>query len=57
MTMITWLGIFLCLSQSALMSGLNLGLFSLGKLELQIEVKKGDPRAKRVLHFRDDAQA
>jgi metal transporter CNNM len=52
---LTWLGIVICLSQSALLSGANLGLFSLGKLELEVEAKKGNPRAKRVLGLREDA--
>jgi len=51
----TWLGILLCLSQSALLSGLNLGLFSISKLELQVEAKKGDSRARRILRIREDA--
>jgi metal transporter CNNM len=55
MTLLTWLGILVCLSQSAMLSGLNLGLFSLNKLELQVEANKGDPRARRVLHIRNDA--
>ena len=55
MNTLTWLGILVCLSQSAMLSGLNLGLFSLNKLELQVEAKKGNPQAKRVLHIRDDA--
>lgn len=38
-----------------MLSGLNLGLFSLGKLELQVEAKKGNPKAKKVLKIRDDA--
>ncbi len=33
-TTLTWLGIALCLSQSALFSGMNLGLFSVSKLVL-----------------------
>jgi len=55
MTALTWIGIILCLSQSATLSGLNLGLFSIGKLELEVESKKGNPRAKRVLGLRQDA--
>lgn len=55
MTLFTWLGILLCLSQSAMLSGLNLGLFSIGKLELEVEAKKGNARAKRVLGLREDA--
>ncbi|TVQ75834.1 MAG: DUF21 domain-containing protein, partial [Balneolaceae bacterium] len=55
MTALTWAGIILCLSQSATLSGLNLGLFSIGKLELEVEAKKGNPRAKRVLGLREHA--
>jgi len=32
MTLLTWFGILLCLSQSAMFSGMNLGLFLLSKL-------------------------
>ncbi len=55
MTLLIWIGIFLCLSQSAMLSGLNLGLFSLSKLELTVQARKGDQRAKRVLELREDA--
>lgn len=55
MTQLTWAGILICLTQSAMLSGLNLGLFSLSRLELQVEAKKGDPNAARVLRFREDA--
>lgn len=55
MNQLTWIGIVFCLSQSAVLSGLNLALFSLSKLELEVEAKKGDPRARRVLEFRRDA--
>ncbi len=55
MTLLTWAGIILCLSQSATLSGLNLGLFSIGKLELEVEAKKRNPRAKRVLGLREHA--
>jgi metal transporter CNNM len=55
MTLLTWVGILLCLSQSAIMSGLNLAIFSLGKLELEVAAKKGDARAKRILQLRQDA--
>jgi len=50
-----WIGIFLCLSQSAMFSGLNLGLFSLDMLELKVAARSGDTRAKRVLKLRDNA--
>ena len=55
MTLLTWIGILLCLSQSAMLSGLNLGLFSLSKLELEVEARKGNELSKRVLHLRQDA--
>ncbi len=55
MTVLIWVGILLCLSQSAIFSGLNLALFSLSKLELEVEAKKNNPRAKKVLRFRENA--
>ena len=55
MNALTWLGILVCLSQSAILAGLNLGLFSLSKLELKVEARKGDTRAQRVLKLREDA--
>jgi len=55
MSMITWLGVLLCLSQSAILSGLNLGLFSRSKLELAVEARKGNPGAERVLQMRADS--
>ena len=55
MNLVYWTGILLCLSQSALLSGLNLGLFSLSKLELEVEARKGNRMAKRVLRLRNNA--
>lgn len=55
MATLTWVGILLCLSQSAVLSGLNLAFFSLSKLELEIGAKKGDKRALRMLALRRDA--
>jgi len=53
--LVTWLGIVLCLSQSAMLSGLNLAFFSLSKLELEVEAGKGNPKALRVQSARADA--
>ena len=39
-TLLLWVGVLFCLSQSALFSGLNLALFSLSKLELEVEARK-----------------
>lgn len=55
MNLLTWIGIFICLSQSALLSGMNLGLFSLSKLELNVAARKGDKSAKKVLKYRQDS--
>ncbi len=54
MNALTWLGILLCLSQSAMLSGLNLACFSLGKLELEVAARKGDWRAERLRRLRED---
>lgn len=54
-TILTFAGILACLSQSAMLSGLNLAYFSLNKLELQVNARKGSARARRVLALRDDA--
>lgn len=52
---ITWVLICLCLSQSAMFSGLNLALFSLTKLQLETEVKRGSRGAVQIARLRGDA--
>ena len=52
MTLLTWIGIIVCLSQSALLSGLNLGLFTTGRLELEVQARQGDKQARNVLGLR-----
>lgn len=52
---ITWVAIALCISQSAIFSGLNIALFSLSRLQLEVESGKGDKAAKKVLALRDDS--
>ena len=54
-TVVIWLGVLLCLSQSAMFSGLNLAFFSLDRLQLEILAADGDSRAARVLAMRRDA--
>lgn len=51
----TWLGILLCLSQSAVFSGLNLALFSMSRLQLETHVRKGSQDAVKILRIRSDA--
>lgn len=48
-------GIFFCLIQSAVFSGLTLGLFGLSRLKLEIEVESGNQAAVEVLELRKDA--
>ena len=50
-----WLGIVLCLAQSAIFSGSNLAFFSLGRMRLEAEVEKGNLAAKKVYDLRKDA--
>jgi metal transporter CNNM len=50
-----WLGIVLCIIQSALFSGLNLAVFSLSLLRLQIEADGGNADATKVLDLRKNA--
>ncbi|MCJ7500263.1 DUF21 domain-containing protein [bacterium] len=52
---ITWLGITFCISQSALFSGLNLAVFGVSRLRLEVEAATGDRNAQRVLGLRRDA--
>lgn len=52
MMILTWIAVLLCLTQSAMFSGLNLAIFSLSKLELEINAKKGNRKAIKVLNFR-----
>lgn len=55
MTLLIWIGIALCLTQSAMLSGLNLAFFTISKLELRIEVAKNNRHARRILALREDS--
>jgi CBS domain containing-hemolysin-like protein len=50
-----WIGIVICVIKSALFSGLNLAVFSLSPLRLQIEADNGNADALGVLKLRQDA--
>jgi metal transporter CNNM len=54
-TPLIWLGIGFCVSQSAIFSGLNLALFSVSRLRLEIEAAAGNRVAKQVVSLRADA--
>lgn len=51
----TWFGIALCILQSALFSGLNLAVFSVSPLRLQIAADGGNKDAAQVLELRKSA--
>ena len=51
----TWLGIAACIVQSALFAGLNLAVFSISLLRLQVEADSGNRDAVRVLDVRKSA--
>ena len=51
-----WLGIFFCITQSAMFSGLNLAFFSFTRLRLEIEAENESTKgAKKVLSMRKDS--
>ena len=50
-----WLGITACVVQSALFAGLNLAVFSVSRLRLQVEADGGNADAARVLALRNDS--
>jgi metal transporter CNNM len=50
-----WLGIALCVSQSALFSGSNIAVFSLSRLRLEAAAAAGDKSASIALDLRRDA--
>ncbi len=52
---IIWILIALCVSQSAMFSGLNLAFFSLSRLRLETEASHGNTAAKRILALRRDS--
>lgn len=54
-TQLIWLGIVVCISQSAIFSGLNLAMFSLSRMRLEIESTDGNPGAKKILGLREDS--
>src|ERR1700735_705806 len=50
-----WLGIIACITLSALFAGLNLAIFSLSQLRLQLEADGGNKDAARVLDLRKNS--
>jgi metal transporter CNNM len=52
---VAWFGVTACVVQSGLFAGLNLAVFSLSLLRLQIEADGGNSDALRVIELRKDA--
>ena len=50
-----WIGIACCIIQSAIFSGLNLGIFSISKLRLEVEAGGGNRDAVALLALRQDS--
>ncbi|MDY6864018.1 MAG: DUF21 domain-containing protein [Thermodesulfobacteriota bacterium] len=50
-----WLSIGFCITQSAMFSGLNLALFSISRLKLEVEASSGNKDATKVLNMRKDS--
>jgi metal transporter CNNM len=55
MSVVTWFGILLCISQSAVFSGLNLAIFSVSRLRLEVETANRNLMAARVLALRKNS--
>ena len=55
MVLLTWIGILFCISQSAIFSGMNLALFSISRLRLEVEADLGNRDATKILNLRKDA--
>ena len=53
--LLVWVGIAFCITQSAILSGLNLALFSISKLRLEVEAAGGNRDAVALLALRKDS--
>jgi len=53
--LLVWISIAFCVTQSAVFSGLNLAIFSVSKLRLEVEAAGGNLAATRVLDLRKDS--
>lgn len=55
MTLLIWIGILVCISQAALLSGLNLAVFSVSRLRLEVEAASGNAPARTLLRLRSQS--
>ena len=54
-SLIIWISIGICITQSAMFSGLNLAFFSIPRLRLEIEAANKNKAAIKVLSLREDS--
>ena len=52
---LVWVGIAFCITQSEIFSGLNLAIFSISKLRLEVEAAGGNHEALGLLALRRDS--
>jgi len=52
---LTWFGILFCITQSAMFSGLNLALFGISRMRLEVEASNDNVEAKKILAMRQDS--
>jgi metal transporter CNNM len=50
-----WAGIALCITQTGILSGLNVAIFSISRMRLEIEAANGNSDAVRMLQLRHNA--
>ncbi|WP_199612090.1 DUF21 domain-containing protein [Flocculibacter collagenilyticus] len=50
-----WMGIAVCITQSAIFSGLNLAYFSMSRLQLEVEMMHKNKSAEKILVLREDS--
>ena len=55
LTLLVWLGILFCISQSAIFSGLNLAMMGVSRLRLEVEADAGNSQALKILALRKDS--
>ena len=53
--MFTWIAIGLCIVQTGIFSGLNLALFSISRLRLEVEAAGGNTDASKLYALRADS--
>lgn len=53
--MLTWIAIGLCIPQTGIFSGLNLALFSVSRLRLEVEAASGNTDAAKLYALRADS--